>query len=164
VTFADDSWFARDLPEFLEFKRAPMNSTVFVQRDPVPAGSAPASGPSPATDVASIVEWLDRQPGVAIDRLGRRQTPNGLWVTSLDVRATDPRKSVRLLVARSDEENVVLEANHYQQRLHLVEVGDGHVLSIHVMAYDSSHATVVATDKAFDAILESLRPPSSPAP
>jgi hypothetical protein len=164
VTFPDDSWYARDLPDVLELKQAPMNSAVYVQLDPVPAASALDGGASPATDVAGIVEWLERNGAAQVVRLGDRKTPNGLSMTSLDVRATDPRKQVKLLVVRGDEDNLVLAASHYEQRLHLVDVGDGHVLSIHVMAFNSSHATVVATDKAFDAILDSLRPPASIAP
>ena len=164
VTFADDSWYVRDLPEFLELKQAPMNSAVFVQLDPVPAASALDGGASPAGDVAGIVEWLERKAAAQVVRLGERRTPNGLSVTSLDVRATDPREQVKLLVVRGDEQNVVLAASHYEQRLHLVDVGDGHVLAIHVMAFNSSHATVVATDAAFETILESLKLPAPLAP
>jgi len=45
-----------------------------------------------------------------------------------------------------------------------VAVGGGHVLLVVVVAYDSSHDTVVGADRAFAPILDSLRPPSDVGP
>ena len=58
----------------------------------------------------------------------------------------------------------IVETNHYAQRLHLVDLGGGHVLSILVIAYDSDPETVRRTDATFAPILDSIRPPPSFSP
>jgi len=161
LTWPDDGWYARDLPDKLEVKTMPMTSSVIVQLDPLPAG--PSSDPEPdrAGDVASLIRWLRSAPGAANEMVGQRTTPAGLSVTTLDVKAVDPGIPVGLLVARANPGGTaIVEANHYAQRLHLVDLGGGHVLSILVVAYDSDRETVRRTEVTFRPILDSIRPPA----
>jgi hypothetical protein len=134
--------------------------------DPVPV---PLPGAPPHSTIASGAElatWLERVPGVRIDRFQPRATPTGLAVTTLDVSAVRPPGGFPLLVDPEGTSNhgYVLEASHYVQRVHLVDIGGGHVLLVLVVAYDSNHDTVIAADRAFAPILDSLRPPSDVGP
>lgn len=163
LTWPNDAWYTRDLPDRLELKTMPMTSAVIVHLDPLPAGPGPEQ--ERAGDVASLIRWLRTAPGAVIEMVGERTTPTGLRVTTWDIRAIDPRAPVALFVPRENPAApAIVEANHYAQRLHLVDLGGGHVLSILVVAYDSDHETVRRTDTKFDPILDSIRPPASFSP
>ena len=165
LTFPDDRWFTREQPEKLELKALPMTSSIIVQLDPLPAGPSSDHEPGRAGDVANLIRWLSAAPGAANEMVGERTTPAGLSVTTLDVKAADPRVPVGLLVARANPAGAaIVEANHYAQRLHFVDLGGGHVLSILVVAYDSNRDTVRRTDVTFRSILDSIRPPTWPNP
>jgi hypothetical protein len=165
LTWPNDEWYSRDLPDRLELKALPMTSAVVVQLDPVPAGPSSGGEPGRAGDVASLVQWLRAAPGATVEVVGERTSPAGLVVTTLDFRAVDPRSPVSLLVGRANPAGApTVEANHYAQRLHLVDLGGGHVLSILVVAYDSNPDNVLRTDATFRPILDSVRPPAWPTP
>ena len=161
LTWPNDGWYTRDLPGQLEVKTLPMTSAVIVHLDPLPA----ALNPGTTGDVASLLRWLRDTPGVTIETVAKRMTRAGLSVTTFDIRSVDPGTTVALLVARANPTGAaIVETNHYAQRLHLVDLGGGHVLSILVIAYDSDPESVRRTDATFAPILDSIRPPTSFTP
>jgi hypothetical protein len=166
VTFPSDAWYTRESARALEVKALPMVADVLFALDPVPA-AAPGAPPPPTVAAGTeLATWLERVPGVRIDRFQPRATQTGLPVTTLDVSAARPPGGFPLLVdpAGTFNHGYVLEASHYVQRVHLVDIGGGHVLLVLVVAYDSSHDTVDAADRAFAPILDSIRPPSAVGP
>ena len=166
LTFPSDAWYTRESTRGLEVKALPMVADVLFALDPVPAALPGAPSPSTVPSGAELATWLERVPGVRIDRFEAHATQTGLPVTTLDVSAVRPPGGFPLLVdpAGTVNHGYVLEASHYVQRAHLVDIGGGHVLLVVVVAYDSSHDTVVAADRAFAPILDSLGPPSDVGP
>jgi hypothetical protein len=165
LTLPNDRWYVRDLANRLELKTPPMNSAVQFQLDPVPFPAPAQPGSVDTGTVASLTDFIGRQPNLIVSNVGEQRTSRGIAMTTVDLKAADPRTCVKLFVprARPDETNVVMVC-HYAQRLHLVDLGGGHALSILLFAYDSQPATVERLDAGFAPILDSLRPPASFAP
>jgi hypothetical protein len=165
MTFPNDDWYARDLADRIELKTPPMTSQVTVRLDPVPDPTTSEPNPNLSGDVASLIAWLRRDPTWTIEDVRRRTTPMGLALTRVALKAVDPGGCNHALVPRGAPDGTyVLDACHYAQRLYLLDMGNGHVLSILLVAYDGQVATLDQLDVIVAPILESIVPPASLRP
>jgi hypothetical protein len=164
MTFPNDTWYARDLPDRIELKTPPMTSQVTMRLDPVPDPTKSEPNPDQSGDVAGLIAWLRRDPTWTIEDVGQRTTPTGLALTRVALRAVDPGGCNHALVPRGAPNGTyVLDACHYAQRLDLLDIGDGHVLSILLVAFDGQVGTLDRLDGIVAPIIESIVPPVSPS-
>jgi hypothetical protein len=165
MTFPNDVWYARDLPDRIELKTPPMTSQVTMRLDPVPDATTSEPNPDRSGDVASLIAWLRRDPTWTVEDVGRRTTPMGLALTRIALTAIDPGGCNHALVPRGAPDGTyVLEACHYGQRLYLLDIGNGHVLSILLVAFDGQVATLDRLDVMVAPVIESIVPPASLSP
>jgi hypothetical protein len=169
MAFPSEGWWTRDRVDRIELKTAPMASAVLLQLDPVPFPQPWQPQPDRSGTIASLTAWLRLHPGLIATDVGERRTPGGLAIATFDLEAAGAEQPgglcAKLFVPRASpqESNATLVC-HYAQRMHLLDLGDGHRLSILIVAYDSSPGTVRALDEKFGPILDSIRPPPSIEP
>jgi hypothetical protein len=159
ATFPDDGWYVRDLPDRVELKTAPMTSQAMILLDPIPEPESWEPSPDLSGTVPSLLDWLGRNPAVSLGEVSTHETRTGLAVTTFDVSAGGEGRCVQTLNTRANGVAThLIEVCHYVQRLHLVDLGGGHVLAILLVAFDSNPVTLDRFDAAFAPILDSLRP------
>jgi hypothetical protein len=167
VTFPVDGWYVRDLPDHLEFKIAPMSSIATVDLDPIPAAEPWISEPDRPATVPTLVDWLARNESVILGRIVTLETATKLRTTTFDLTMAPQAEGAcrRVFGTRADPTGPhIIEACHYAQRLSLMDTGDGHVLAVIRIAYDSQPATLDRFDAEFAPILDSIRPPAPIGP
>lgn len=163
LTFPDDRWFTREQPEKLELKALPMTSLVELKVDPIPRVTAWEKWPDLSGSRESLATWIERDPEVIIDRRVDRTTPMGLPVTTFRLRPVDPGACAFVFVARATPtaHDSVLDLCHYAYRLHLLDIGGGHVLSILLTALDAQGQTLDTLEAGTTPIVDSIRPPAT---
>ena len=158
VTLPGTGWYTRELPDRVEFKHLPMTSGLTFMLDPIPASTAAAD-----RSFDGLVAFLSQQPQARLARSRSSQTATGLPIRVFDL--TRPRPAVVLLrLAADPDSDINVEANHYANRVYLVDIGRGRALAALVTAFDSQRATLRGFDDAVWPIIDSIRPPASTKP
>ena len=138
-----------------------MTSLVELKLDPIPTEHAPGRSARPLRH-AREPRGLDRaRPEVIVDRRVDRTTPAGLPITTFRLRPVDPGACAFVFVARATPtaHDSVLDLCHYAYRLHLLDIGGGHVISVLLTALDAQGQTLDTLRGRTTPIVDSIRPP-----
>jgi len=166
LTFPDDRWFTREQPGKLELKALPMTSLVELKLDPIPRSTAWEKQPDLSGTRESLAAWIERDPEVIVDRRVDRMTAAGLPITTFRLRPVDPGACAFVFVARATPtaHDSVLDLCHYAYRLHLLDIGGGHVISALLTALDAQGQTLDTLEVGTMPIVDSIRPPPTFSP